>query len=150
MLKRSLLALVALAGLAGCVTAPPTSVGKYSDQPLERKVPGSNAQAKITRLLDFSKDEVFEAAAKAMLRLGYSAEDKNPQLGRITGNGNYQCGGGLMPPVTMALYANQLSDKPETQLTIIVDRHNFDCWGGGEMRAADQLATEVQKVLSTF
>jgi len=136
--------------LAGCITAPPTSVGVYSTEPVAQTVRGSNAQAVLTRVLDFSKDEVYEAASKAMLRLGYNAEDKNPQLGRITGNGLFQCGGGLTPPVTMALYARQISPKPETQLTIVLDRHDFQCWAGGENTAANQLLMEIQKVLSTY
>lgn len=136
--------------LTGCSSAPPTSRGLYGNEPVPTKVRGSNAQALLTRVLDFSKDEVFEAASKAMLRLGYNAEDKNPSLGRITANGFFQCGGGLMPPITMAVYLKQISAQPETQVTVLLDRHDFQCWGVGETRAADELLTEIQKVLSTF
>lgn len=136
--------------LAGCTSAPPTSRGLYADEPVRSKVRGSNGQAMLTRAMDFSKDEVYEATAKAMLRLGYNAEDKNPTLGRITANGIFQCGAGLMPPITLAAYIKQVSSQPETQVTLLVDRHDIQCWGGGETRAADALMVEIQKVLSTF
>lgn len=136
--------------LAGCSSAPPTSRGLYGNEPVPAKVRGSNAQAMLTRVLDFSRDEVYEATSKAMLRLGYNAEDKNPSLGRITANGFFQCGGGLMPPITMAVYMKQISSQPETQVTVLLDRHDFQCWGAGETRAADELLVEIQKVLSTF
>ena len=136
--------------LSACVSAPPSSMGVYGDQPVAQRVAGSNAQGSSFRVVEFSRDEAFEAAKKAFLRLGYNVEESNAQAGKITGNGYYQCGGSLRPPVTIAVYAQQLSRKPETKITVIVDRHNFECWGGGEVKAADQLAVEIQKVLSTF
>jgi hypothetical protein len=136
--------------LCACTTAPPSAVGKYGDQPLPQRVPGSNAQGSAFRVVEFSRDEAFEATKKAFLRLGYNVEESNQKIGKITGNGYFQCGGSLRPPVTIAVYAQQISKKPETRVTIIVDRHNYECWGGGEVRAADQMAVEIQKVLSTF
>jgi|SRR5687768_15151566 hypothetical protein len=136
--------------LSACVSAPPSSVGMYGDQPVPQRVAGSNAQGSSFRVVEFSRDEAFEAAKKAFLRLGYNVEESNPKAGKLTGNGYYQCGGSLRPPVTIAVYAQQVSKKPETRVTVIVDRHNYECWGGGEIRAADQLAVEIQKVLSTF
>lgn len=152
MKSRAFTLLLVLSALpfAGCSNAPPTSRGLYAKEPVPVKVRGSNAQALLTRVLDFSKDEVLEATAKAMLRLGYNAEDKDPALGRITANGIFQCGGGLMPPITMAVYAKQISDQPETQVTVLLDRHDYQCWGVGETRAANELLAEIQKVLATF
>lgn len=136
--------------LCACVSAPPSAVGKYGDEPVRQQFPGSHAQGSAFRVVEFSRDEAFEAAKKAFLRLGYNVEESNPRIGKLTGNGYYQCGGSLRPPVTIAVYARQISKKPETRVTVIVDRHNYECWGGGEIRAADQIAVEIQKVLSTF
>lgn len=136
--------------LCACSSAPPSTVGMYGDQPVPQRVPGSNAQGSAFRVVEFSRDEAFEATKKAFLRLGYNVEESNQKIGKITGNGYYQCGGSLRPPVTIAVYAQQISKKPETRVTVIVDRHNYECWGAGERMAAEQLAAEIQKVLSTF
>lgn len=144
------LAAVMFVLLCGCSTAPPSTIGMYGDEPVPQRVSGSNAQGSAFRVVEFSRDEAFEATKKAFLRLGYNVEESNQRIGKITGNGYFRCRGSLRPPVTIAVYSQQISKKPETRVTVIVDRHNIECWGGGESMAAEQLAVEIQKVLSTF
>ena len=136
--------------LTSCASAPPSVAGLYGPDPVSQSISGSNAQALINRVLEFTDEEVFEATKSAMLRLGYNTHGNELKKGMISANGYYECGGSLRPPVTMAVYFKQLNTKPETKLTIILDRHDTQCWGSGESKAANQLATEIQKVLSTY
>lgn len=131
--------------LIGCST--PSSVGMYGDKPGSPSVRGSA----IFRVVQFSRDEAMEATNKAFLRLGYTPEERSEKLGRIIGNGNYNCGGGNVTPVTIAVYCQEISNKPETKITIIVDRHSLlACWGGGPTSAANDIAAEIMKILATY
>lgn len=136
--------------LSACTTRPPSTIGLYGSEPVAQKIPGSNAQAIVTRTVEFARGETFEAAKQAMLRLGYNVEEKNEKRGMLTANGDYHCSGAARTPVTMAVHIQQINNKPETKFTIIMDRHNFECFGGGELRGANQLAQEIQKILSTY
>jgi hypothetical protein len=142
--------LIVLAILLSSCGGLRSSVGLYGDSPVAQSVPGSNAQAVMSRTVEFSGDETFEATKKAMLRLGYNVEEANPKRSKITGSGIFRCTGSLRTPVTMAIYIEQISRKPESKFTIVLDRHSIDCWGGGETLGANELASEIQKVLSTF
>lgn len=136
--------------LSGCASAPPSTVGMYGPSPVAQSISGSNAQAIIYRVVNFTSEEVFEATKTAMLRLGYNTETIDPKLGMVTASGFYMNCGGNKPPITMAVYVKQMNKKPETKFTIILDRHDFQCWGAGESMAANDLASEIQKVLSTY
>ena len=141
---KKLIVTVLLLFLSGC--AAPSSVGRYGDTPGDASIRGSA----VFRVVQFSRDETMEATNKAFLRLGFTPEERNEKLGRITGGGNYKCGG-PSASFTMAVYVQQISNKPETKFTIIVDRHSLlDCWGGGTTMAANALASEILKVLSTY
>ena len=136
--------------LAGCLSnAPPSVVGLYGPTPVKQDISGSNAQALVFRVVEFTGEEVFEATKSAMLRLGYNAEVKNEKAGMIAANGYYECGG-LRPPVTMAVYIKQINKKPESKFTVILDRHNWSCHSGGEELGANNLVREIQMILSTY
>jgi hypothetical protein len=143
--------IIIIAGfLSGCASAPPSVVGLYGPEPVKQDIAGSNAQAIVDRTVEFTKDEVFDATKSAMLRLGYNVEVSNKKEGMVAASGFYTNCGGNKPPVTMAVYIKQVSKKPETKLTILLDRHDYQCWGAGETMAANQLAGEIQKILSTY
>jgi hypothetical protein len=136
--------------LGSCVSAPPRAVGLYGPEPVKQSIPGSNAQAIVSRSVEFNSEEIFEATKTAILRLGYITEDQDRKKGKIEGSGIYDCGGGNRTPITMAIYIQQINPEPLSKFTIIVDRHSWICWLGGETAAANDLASEVQKVLSTY
>lgn len=136
--------------LAGCASAPPSAANLYGPNPVSQKIPGSNAQGSAFRGVEFTSEEVYEATKSAMLRLGYNKEYENPEKTMLAASGYYDCGGSLKPPVTMAVYIEPIDARPTTKVTVIVDRHDYQCWGSGEVKAANQLVTEIQKVLSTY
>lgn len=148
-MKKILLAMM-FAMVAACSTPPPNVTNLYSDKPVAQDIPGSSSQALVSRVFEFSKDEAFEAAKKAVLRLGYYAQHSDEKIGKITGNGYYSCGGSTRTAISFAIYVEQISRKPETKVSVIVDRHSWECWGGGDRSAANKMMEETQKVLSTF
>lgn len=131
------------------VSPPPPAANLYGPNPIDQKIKGSSGQAKISRTVDFTNEELFEAIKAAMLRLGYEREVSDQQAGKIVGAGYYNCGP-VETSVTMAIYFQQTSTAPESKFTILMDRHDFNCWDVGESYAASQLSKEIQKVLSTF
>ncbi len=138
--------------LVGCLVGapPPSAVGLYGPNPELQDIPGSNGQGLVTRTVEFTSEEVYEATNTAMLRLGYDAEIKDKNKGMVAGSGFYECAGSLRPPVTMAIYIKQIDTNPTSKITVLVDRHDIQCWGTGETLAANQLVGEILKVLSTY
>lgn len=128
----------------------PRAVGLYGPEPVKQSIPGSNAQAIVDRQVEFNSEEVFEASKTALLRLGYIVEEQKPEQNFINGSGRFNCGADLFPAVTMAIYIEQLDTLPLTKFTIVLDRHEWICWGFGEEMAANEVAREIQKVLATF
>jgi len=150
--KRSVVLIISISYLlSACLTPspPPLAADLYGPEPIDQKIKGSKGQAKISRTVDFTSEEVYEAIKAAMLRLGYEREISDQQAGKIVGSGLFNCGG-IETPVTMAIYFQQTSTAPESKFTILLDRHGTNCWGSGESSAVSQFSKEIQKVLSTF
>jgi len=140
---------LALLFLMACSSTPPSSIGMYGPAAVAQDISGSNGQAVVFRLVEFTSEEVFEAAKTAMLRLGYNVETKDEQKGKITGSGHYDCIS-VLPSVTMAIYVKQVSPSPESKFTVVLDNHDFACSINGHTKAANQLTREIQKVLATY
>lgn len=150
--KRSVVLIFSISFLlSSCIAAspPPPAADLYGPEPVDQKIKGSHGQAKISRVVDFTNEEVFEAIKLAILRLGYEREVSDQQAGKIVGSGLFNCGG-IETPVTMVIYFQQISTAPESKFTILLDRHDTNCWGAGESAAVSQFSKEIQKVLSTF
>jgi hypothetical protein len=135
--------------LSSCASGPPSSVNLYAPSADGQHKARSTAKGQDSRIVSFSFDDVFEAANEAMFRRGLRIESKDENLGRITANGTYNCNGPVMN-ATLAVYVEQINKKPESRLTVVVDRYGINCWGGGEKSFANKIAQDVQKVLSTY
>lgn len=142
-----------LMGLIGCGTArPPSAVGLYSETPGPQSISGSSKQEVVNRTYAYTADEVMDAVDAAFLRKGLNVEEKNAKKGRINASGYLDliCGAGpCNMGVTIAVYVNQVSPKPSTQMVLVLDRFGMTGWGG-ESKAANDLVVEVQKILSTY
>ncbi len=144
-MTRLLCLFIAAMLLVSCASAPPSAAGLYGPEPVAQDISGSNAQSIVSRTVNYTSEEIFEATKTAMLRLGYIVDEQNQSKGKITGSGTHNCGA-----VTMAIYIKQTSPEPSSTYTVIADRHEWYCWLGGEFTIANGLATEIQKVLATF
>lgn len=147
------LVIVAVFGLGGCATTPPSSVGLYGDTAGAQAVKGSSAQTVINRTVPYTAEEVRDAAEAALFRKGLNVEEKNASKGRVTAAGAYRsmCGAGPCNIiVTVAVYSKQISSKPSTRMTLLVDRHTFTGWGGGDSVIANEIVGEIQKILTTY
>jgi len=142
--------IVTLLLLSSCYSPPPRAVGMYGPNPVKQSIPGSNAQAIVSRMVGFNNEEVFEATVTAIQRLAYILEEQKPDTGMVTASGYFDCDAGLLPPVTMAIYIEQIDSSPLTKYTVVLDRHDFQCWINGENAAANEMAREIQKVLATY
>ncbi len=139
--------------LSGCGSSVgPSAVGMYGPKPVKQKISGSNEQAIKSRILEFSSEDMYEATKTAMLRLGYQMDVRDEKNQMIAASGPYNCGAPAGPTyITIAVYIKQQNMKPETKITVIVDRQTWICWDGGSPdRAANALLSEIQKVLSTY
>lgn len=142
----SIVSVAILGAVGGCGTGKiPTSIGMYGDVP--------PIDAMHSRVFEATFDEAFDASIETLTRIGLFAESAEKDKGKITGNGRYEmmCGAGpCMMTVTFAIYVNEVSDKPETRITIVAKRHGFTGWGGGITTMSDKFMIEVQKVLLTY
>lgn len=149
-MKNIVIAVVTLLISSACATSgPPSAVGLYGPNPVSQNI-GSSAQASVSRNVEFTHDEVFEATKNALLRLGYNVEVTDKKNGMVAASGIYRCRITISLPSTMAVYIQQLNKKPETKFTVLFDRHDWKCYGGGALLGANSVATEIQKVLSTY
>ena len=148
------LVVVAVFGLGGCATTtPPSSLGLYGDTAGPQAVKGSSAQAVVNRTVPYTAEEVRDAAETALFRKGLDVQENNVRKGRVTAAGAYQimCSGGPCNVIiTVAVYAKQISPKPSTRMTLLVDRHSWVGGGGGENTIATEIVGEIQKILTTF
>ncbi|HSR01773.1 MAG TPA: hypothetical protein VLM20_03190 [Methylophilaceae bacterium] len=146
----TLFSFVSLLSLSSCYGPPPRAVGLYGPNPVKQSIPGSNAQAILSRTVEFNAEEVFEATTTAIKRLAYILEEQKPDIGKVTASGYFNCDAALTPAVTMAIYIKQVDPSPLTEFTVILDRHDYQCWLSGEKSAAREVAREIQKVLATY
>ena len=130
----------------------PSAVGMYAPKPIKQKIAGSKEQATKSRTLEFSSEDMYEAAKTALLRLGYQMDVKDEKNLMIAASGAYECGASAGPTyVTIAIYLKEQNTKPETTITVMIDRQTWIGWDGGcPDRAANTLLSEIQKVLSTY
>lgn len=136
-------------GLSGCASAPPSAAGLYGPKLIKQQLKISSAQYTDTRVVNFTRQEVFEAANTALLRIGYQTDYQSPNQDMIAGSGEYP-GCGSRPRVTMAIYMEQLDTKPTTRFDILLDRYSLACVGIISSAAANDIANEMQKVLATY
>jgi hypothetical protein len=136
---------VALVTLIGCLSATvPSTIVVYSDVAGPQSIKGSLGQAMVKRTYPYTSSEVMDAAETALFRNGYNIEEKDVKKGRITGSNAGRS-------TSVAVYVEQVSPKPSTQMTLLVDHYAlFPGIGGDNERYADRLVTEIQKVLSTY
>jgi len=137
----------------------PTSIGYYGNTPEQQYDQGKRRESS-SRTSDFTFDEVFDAANKALLRLGLNIEQSDYEKGMITGNGNSTIISSVKGPCvashTFACYITEISAEPITRVTVIVDTHsgdNIQVIGlGKKMSLAflESIHAEIQKVLSTY
>ncbi len=134
--------------LVSCTTfspsQPPSAAGLYGPEPVKQEIPGSNAQAIVSRTVNYTHEEVLEAARTAMMRIGYNVQETDPGKGKIAGS-KFNC------TATAAIYVRQINPEPTSTFTIVLDVYDWMCSANdGEIGIADNLATEIQKVLSTY
>ena len=106
-----------------------------------------------TRVYPFTYDEVFQAAEKALLRLGWRVSGKDKDKGIIQGTVidqhlsvmNYDKN-------QFEMHIETVSSKPETRITLVVKVHHV--WTISDVRTrqvcAEDYFGELQKVLATY
>lgn len=113
----------------------------------------------FTRVYQHTYDEVFQAAQKAVERMGCFITEADKEKGTITGNGKCATGApgyspGTFWKVEFQVRIETVSDKPETRVIVEAKtKGQFGTYGGtGAARKAfkEQLLSETQKVLATY
>jgi hypothetical protein len=103
-----------------------------------------------TRVYPFTYDEVFQAAGKALLRLGWNVANSDKDKGIIQGTviDEYLGGHGHQ----FEAHIETISSKPETRVTLGVKVHHEFMLNDAECRryCARKFFPELQKVLATY
>ena len=154
--------LIALALLAtGCFTTfgmdtppPPSSAGLYPDAPTDRPVGTSRGHVMISRSFNFTHDEVMDAAANAILRLGLTSEESSSEGGKINGSGWWprSCNPAVAAYTssTWVLWIEAVSPEV-TKVAARLDAHGYACHSQQHLQVSVQeFHTEIAKVLSTY
>jgi len=106
-----------------------------------------------TTVYAFTYDEVFQAADKALMRLGWRVSSKDKDKGIIQGLV-------IDPNLSVMnynknqfeLHVETVSSKPETKVVVLIKVHHFFLGNDASDRkiCAQDLFTELQKVLATY
>jgi len=112
-----------------------------------------------TRVYSFSYDEVYQAAEKAAMRLGWRVRNEDKDKGSIQGS---VIDAGLAEEAAhfndrnhFEVHIETVSSKPETKVTFSFDLPNHHSLIGASVitmrkRCAEKLFVELQKVLATY
>lgn len=168
-IKCSLLLILCISILYGCslttvATPPPSSMGFYSDTLTPQINEGNFRFSDSKTFPGFTFDEVFDSAHKAALLRGLSIEKMDRDKGVMTGNGYLERIIADYGPVrashTFAFYVEEISDEPQTKLTILVDTFSVDGKGWNQTKQSvytyrgekftEILFAETLKILATI
>lgn len=135
--RRQFLSLISLAGVAlvalGIVFFSLAAQGK--DNPED-----------FTRVYAFTYDEVFQAAEKAVLRLGWNATNSDKDKGTIQGTLTDDVGGFHVDQ--FEAHIETVSSQPRTKVALDVKAQHHSSWV--RRTSTDHFFSELQKVLATY
>lgn len=168
-IKCLMLFILCISMLYSCVTGsvakpPPSSLGFYGDTLTPQTNEGNFRVTDSKTFPGFTFDEVFDSVHKAALLRGLSIEEIDRENGVMTGNGILEkiiAGyGPIKGSHTFAFYVEEISDEPQTRLTILVDTFSMDGrhWTRSEKsdytykgeKFTEALFAETLKVLATI
>lgn len=140
--------------ISGCLiqeTVPHSVADAYPDTPIKTNIRGSSQQKIIVRSYPFSRDEVFDAVQTGALRLGLNTEKTSREKGLIVVSGQITVrSDGATWPFSLAFYIEQISPRPETRLTIIIDRYKGSWGWEPNDKALTKTTRTIQEILSTY
>jgi len=155
-----LLILWVIFGFCGCAsvgTPPQSTANLYPEKPRESSIPGSGAQAIVSRTMPVTFDELFDATTKAAFHRGLDVDYKNMKEGKLSGKGVWQIvipnWGPKQFPIVFAAYIEEIDQKPTTKLTIVMDYFDRSAQLNKKSfvdRATSDFIIDVQKLLATL
>ena len=103
-----------------------------------------------TQVYENTYDEVFQACAEAIKRMGLFITAKDKDKGTISGGGRYRPDtADSYGQITFDLHIEAINTKPETRLAAHAEAKGF-LSKGFDWAFVDHFPIEVQKVLSTY